>query len=650
MMNGTERKLVAIMFTDMVGYTALMREDETNAKRIRDKHRSVLRVEVSKFNGQILQFYGDGTLSIFSSAIEAARAAIQIQLAFQQDPKIPVRIGLHLGDIVHDEDGVYGDGVNVASRVESLAVSGSILVSDKIFDELKGHPDLPAVPLGVFELKNVDKPARIYALKKPGLVVPAPDQISGLAQLQEKRIAVLPLANLSGDPGNEYLSDGLAEELINALVKVSGLQVTSRTSSFAFREKQLDIREIGKALEVDYLLEGSLRVAGNRIRITGQLINAVTGYHLWSETFTGEMEDIFEFQDEISKKIANSLKAALSLADKERTIYESITTNVVAYNHYLKGVYYYNKFKPTAVTKSIGHLNKAIQADPDYALAYAKLADAYTMLGSVGFMPADQALSHAAEYSRKAVEKDQNLVEGCLAVASMKAFLEWDFDGAFQALQHALSLQPASADVHYLMSLYNLVMLDFRESLIEIKLANKLDPLSPSISRAVADIYYFTGQYEQAIEQYDATLKIDQSYSPAVEFKAWAFLMKGEIDVAIELFQSLDSSQYLLKVDAQLGYAYGRKGDLATAGNYLKRMQENPDTKAMDLATIHMGMGDSQHAIRELKKALADRIGGIILLHASPIWRPLHGYPEFQDLVHQIVPSLKFPLEVVETS
>ena len=270
------------MFTDMVGFTALMQEDEHRAKSIRDRHRDALRESIEKHGGEIVQFYGDGTLSVFGSAVEGVNAAVTAQRRLQESPAIPVRIGIHIGDINHDEDGVYGDGVNVAARIQGLSVPGGVLVSGKVFDEIKNHPELPATGLGEFELKNVQRPVRIFAVSAPGLTVPDPKQMNPKEQ-PKKTIAVLPFVNMSTDPENEFFSDGISEELINALTRIEGLQVTARTSSFAFKGKSKDVRKIGKDLGVSAILEGSVRKAGNRVRITAQLIDTRDGYHIFSK-------------------------------------------------------------------------------------------------------------------------------------------------------------------------------------------------------------------------------------------------------------------------------------------------------------------------------------------------------------------------------
>src|SRR5688500_2663600 len=327
------RQLVAILFADMVGYTALMQEDEYYAKLKRKRLKEVLTAQMQIYHGNILQNYGDGSLSIFKSAIDAVNCAIAIQLQLKERPSVELRIGIHTGDVTVEDDTIYGDGVNIASRIESLALGGSIFISEKVHDEVKNQQELKTQELGFFELKNVKHPVKVFAIANHGVTIPTRSEITGKTKQPSNRLAVLPFVNMSADPENEYFSDGITEELLNALTRVDGLQVTSRTSAFAFKGKNHDIRDIAIQLNVDKVLEGSVRKAGNRVRITAQLINAADGYHIWSENYYRNLTDIFEVQDEISAIIANRLRENLTPKQKEEPLVKASTTNVTAYTY-----------------------------------------------------------------------------------------------------------------------------------------------------------------------------------------------------------------------------------------------------------------------------------------------------------------------------
>lgn len=308
---GATRRLSAIMFTDMVGYTKLVQEDESRARRDRDRWRSLLDRHARRHGGRTLQFYGDGALTVFDSAVAAVESAVAIQRDLLEEPRVLLRTGIHTGDVVYDREGVFGDGVNVASRIQGLATPGAVLASGKVFDEIKNQPHLATASLGEFRLKNVQRPVRVYAVAADGVALPGAHAVAARGSRAPESIAVLPFVSMSFDPEDEVFSDGMTEELINLLTRVDGLRVTARTSSFAFKERQEDIRDIASKLGVRMVLEGSVRRAADRVRVTAQLIDATSGYHLFSETYDRLLEDVFEVQDEIAREIVDTVEARL---------------------------------------------------------------------------------------------------------------------------------------------------------------------------------------------------------------------------------------------------------------------------------------------------------------------------------------------------
>jgi len=451
------RQLAAIMFSDMSGYTSLMQQNEQLAKDKRRRLKKVLETSVSGYNGKILQYYGDGALSIFNSAIDGVNCAVEIQQSLQQEPKVDLRIGIHTGDISIEDETIYGDGVNLASRIESLAVQGSIFISEKVFDEISNQENLTAREMGYFELKNVIKPVRIFAINNKGLVVPTREALKGKTKQPTNRLAVLPFVNMSADRENEYFSDGITEELLNALTKVDGLQVTSRTSAFAFKGKNTDIREIGIQLNVDRILEGSVRKSGNRVRISAQLINAADGYHIWSEIYDRNLTDIFEVQDEISSIIANKLRENLTTKEHEETLVKVPTQNLEAYTLFLKGLHFHNKITPKDVKKAIKFFEEAITLEPDYAHAYAMAAAGYAFLGATGQMKPSEAFEVVHKYSDKALQLDSSLAAGYASKGSAYLFYDWKWEQAYNALIKAIELNPATTGAHQLLSFYYLI-------------------------------------------------------------------------------------------------------------------------------------------------------------------------------------------------
>ncbi len=629
------------MFTDLAGYTAMMQEDEFNAKGIRDQHREILEKEIKDHDGQILQYYGDGALSIFSSTISATNSALSIQLASIEN-KIPLRVGIHAGDVVVEEEGVYGDGVNIASRIESFSTPGSVMVSDKVFDDIKNHQSFLPVLMGEFELKNVKKPVEVYALTNEGLVVPQRSDLKGKIKERIKSIAVLPFVNRSSDPENEYFSDGITEEIITALAKVEGLRVISRTSSFSFKGKNVDAKTIGKQLEVQSILDGSVRKSGNRVRISAQLSSTFDGYQLWTETYDRLLEDIFEVQDEIALKIAQQMKERLSKSSlDEQDKGKMIDTE--AYNSYLQGLFYYNKWTPGNAQKAIDAFRKAVELQPDYAQAYAGLALAYSLMSFTGFIDSDEGYRLTEEAAYKTIELDPEIENGYVSLGFVEFFQRWDFEKGKRHLEKALEINPRSPEANQALSFYYLITGDFDMSLASIQKSREIDPLSLTTNRTLADVYYLQGDYKMAIEVYDWLHEQDPDFMAAIEFKAWAHLMNGDHDVAIQIFESFVDGEgaHSMKPFVQLGFAYALNDQHERAEQYLEKLKEEAEERPdgshdLNFATLYTGLGNHDLALDYLEKVVDQRIGAVLLIHISPIWEPLRSHPRFQSLLEKI--------------
>ena len=497
-------QLAAIMFTDIEGYTALMQKDEDKAIEIRNRHRTAFETITGKYEGKILQYYGDGTLSTFQSAIQAVRCGIELQLAFLDDPKIPVRIGIHTGDIIVSDDGIIGDGVNVASRVESLASAGSVFISEKVFDEVKNQSGIQATSVGVFDLKNVEKPVEVYAITNSGLVVPEKQDISGKIILKtaatkgtgkvsdkkkwlgvlativlliaagylmfstglfektsiegahktiysgKKSIAVLPFINDSNDSTNTYFVNGLMESILNNLQKINDLRVISRTSVEKYRINKKTAREIAEELEVAYIVEGSGQKIGDQVLLTIQLIDARNDTHLWAEQYDREMKDIFEVQKEVATQIASEIEVIITPAEQEQ-IEKLPTENMEAYDYFLKGLELMYRADQESLDSAVLNYKKAIALDPNFARAYANIAVSYH------FMDAYQKeKSHSEEiryYSDKAVFLDPELPHSLIAKAlyyiNVREYME-----ALPYLERALELQPNSTLILNILSFF----------------------------------------------------------------------------------------------------------------------------------------------------------------------------------------------------
>jgi TolB-like protein/Tfp pilus assembly protein PilF len=636
------RQLSAIMFTDMVGYTALMQADERKAKAQRDRHRSVLTSSISDHHGDILQYYGDGTLSVFRSAIEAVLCAIRIQTHLQEDSWIPIRIGIHTGDIVYDGEGAYGDGVNVASRIESLAPPGGVLISGKVYDEVKNQPEVVTRPLGRVHLKNVQRPVQLFAVANDGIEVPTIESVQARAGVLERSVAVLPFVNMSADPENEFFADGITEEIINALTRIEGLKVTARTSSFAYKGHQKDVRTIGAELQVGTVMEGSVRKAGDRVRITAQLINADDGYHLFSEAWNRKVEDIFEVQDEIARRITQKLEAQLSGAQSVEPLVKRPTRDLEAYNLFLKSQHYWNKWTPDSVRKATAFCQEAIERDPGFALPYAGLAFGYSYLGAIGAAPPKEIFPRAKEAALKAIELDDTVMDSRLAMGLVKLFFEWDFKGAREQIEIALRRHSGSADSHHVHALYLSTVGKLDEAVAAAEISVSLDPLSMPARSTLAQALFLARRPEDAQAEAERLLELEPTFRAAYEGIGWVNVNLGDLDRAIEAFQEQARlTPHPLGGVTGLGYAYGRAGRLEEARECLektlRRRELEPEVSVtLDLVILYAGLRDTESFFRHLDQAIEERLGGLIFMNAQPLWDEYRADPRFQSAVRRV--------------
>jgi TolB-like protein/class 3 adenylate cyclase/Tfp pilus assembly protein PilF len=662
------RQLTAIMFADMVGYTALMQEDEDRAKASRDRNRESLVSRVAEHDGKILQFYGDGALSVFQSAIQAAQASIAIQEDLRSPPIVPVRIGLHTGDIIYDDEGVFGDGVNLAARVQALAIPGGILISEKVYDEVKNQRGIETRSMGSFALKNVKRPMEIWAITNPGLAVPDPSDMGSRPSQPRNSVAVLPFMNMSNDPENEFFSDGITEELINALTRINGLQVTARTSSFAFKGENRDIREIAEQLGVTTVLEGSVRRAGDRVRITAQLINAMDGYHLFSKSYDRELLNIFDTQDEIAETIATELQdrfepcpAGLSEAGKDAKT-EACPTDqggskvgapepllspqhfhdTEAYTEFLKGIHRFSQWTPEGSRAAIRHFDESIRMDPSCALPFSGKATAYTFLAAMGQMPGSVAYPRAREAAQKAMSLEEATGPSHAAMAMVLFFYDWNFDGAYQHFQKALTLTPGAAHLRQFYAFYLMAMGDIEAAEEELLWAVQMDPLSPPIRSALGEAYLHSLRFEEAENEFRRVLELDPDFRSAREALGWTYIVRGMYQEALDELEEINQrTQDPFKVIPHRMWALMGLGQEEEASQLFRLLEERREREPeisleADFALAHMALGDEETALDYLEKAVERRLGLVVFLNSKLPWGPIRAHPRFRELVERI--------------
>ena len=363
-----------------------------------------------------------------------------------------------------------------------------------------------------------------------------------ITSTQNRSVAVLPFVNMSSDPENEYFSDGITEEIINALTRIDGLQVTARTSSFTFKGQNKDVREIGGLLGVQTVLEGSVRKAGNQVRITAQLINVTDGYHLWSETFDRQLEDIFAIQDEISLNIAEYMREHMGHFFIDAPQVAIPTQNMEAYQLYLKGRFYNNQWTNEAFQRAIGIYEEALGLDPHFALAYAGLADLYSAMGALALMPMDQAAQKAQAYINIALEKNANLPECIIARANYLFWYKWDFKGAHMWLQRALDISPGNSEARGFLGLYKAISGEVQEGAELIHIALKQDPYSLQLHYAMCAIHQIQNDLEGVLRETEEVLRLNPEFWQAKMLQGWVAYRQGEYEKALQGFEILKAN------------------------------------------------------------------------------------------------------------
>jgi adenylate cyclase len=503
------RKLAAILAADVVGYSRLMASNEEGTLAALKQHRqTVFEPAVAAHQGRIVKLIGDGTIVEFASVVDAVNCALSVQRSGDslQDesllPKIVLRIGINLGDVIIEGDDIYGDGVNIAARLEPVAEPGGICISSIVNESVGNRVDVRFEDGGQINVKNIDRPIRIWRWHPDVTHATATNggQLNTANAEPQAAIAILPFTNMSGDPEQEYFSDGISEDIITDLSKIAGLMVIARNSSFTYKGRSVDIRTIGRELGVQSVLEGSIRLAGNRVRITAQLIDASSGGHLWAERYDRDLTDIFEVQDDVTRRIVDALKVTLSPGEKER-LADTKASNLTAYDCLLRGREFMlgNERNRKTFEQAITYFKKALEYDPNYSQAYACLGFAHIFDYQNRWTDdPDSSLPLAKQYARQALEKDPNEPLG-RCVSAMTASFEKDLDRAKSEIDLALSLNPSLALAHNLRGSNRIYSGQPLEAIPEIEKAMRLDPaLSSQFLHFLGMAYLLAGKYETA--------------------------------------------------------------------------------------------------------------------------------------------------------
>jgi TolB-like protein/cytochrome c-type biogenesis protein CcmH/NrfG len=555
-----------------------------------------------------------------------------------------IRTGIHLGDVAVGPDGdLYGDGVNTAQRIQTVAQPGQIVVSGDVWRQLRNRSTFRFEPLGERELKGVEA-LELYLVAevadpRPPVARdrPAAPELVAAAAPTERSIAVLPFMNLSSDPENEYFSDGITEEILNALVKVSDLKVASRTSSFAFKGHQGDVQEIAEKLKVATVLEGSVRKAGNRVRITSQLIGAADGYHLWSETYDRQLEDIFAIQDDIAQAIVTALKATLAVDEGEKLVIPA-TDNLEAYTLYLKGRFHYNKDTGPDLRKSLELYKQALQKSPNYAKAWAGIADSWMHLAD-DYVPPEEGYTAAKKAAEKALEAEPELAEAHTARGKVLGWYDWDFAAGELALRRAVAANPNYAEAHWALGTLLSTTGHMKEALKEIRTAQLLDPLSPVTSYWIARFLLYGRRTEDAIEEGRRALNLDPDFAYGWAILGRAQLLQGNDEEAVDSLRRGAEIGGSNSFQAFLAYGLAATGHKEEAREILERIAPAGGAdyvRSELLAAVYGALGDPEEAFRLLERAYDERSAGLIYLHLDPFFDSLREDPRMTEMVQRI--------------
>ena len=474
-----ERRLAAILAADVAGYSRLMGNDEEGTlAALKAYRRELIDPKVAEHRGRIVKTTGDGALIEFASAVDATRCAMEIQramaersAAIPEDRRIEFRIGINVGDIIIDESDIYGEGVNIAARVESLARPGAICLSENAYNQIKGKLALDVSDMGEQHLKNIAQPVRVYNVRPGG----APER-PALVLPDKPSIAVLPFQNMSGDSEQEYFADGVVEDIITALSRLRWLFVIARNSSFTYKGRAVDVKQVGRELGVRYVLEGSVRKAANRVRVTGQLIDVSTGTHLWGDRFEGALEDIFDLQDQVTASVVGAIAPQLEHAEIERAKRKP-TESLDAYDFFLRGMASYYGRTQEAINEALPLFYKTIELDPNFASAYGMAAWCYAWRKINGWMTdRAQEIAETERLARRAAEVGPDDAVALSRGAHALAYVVGDLDAAATFVDRALVLNPNLAGAWYASGWVRVFLGEVRRSNKAFRTSDALEP------------------------------------------------------------------------------------------------------------------------------------------------------------------------------
>jgi TolB-like protein len=629
------------MYTDMVGYTALGQRNESLSLALVEEQRKLIRPILARHNGREVKTMGDAFLVEFPNATDSVRCAYDIQRAIREfnlslaaDKRIHLRIGVHLGEVTESQGDISGDAVNVASRIYPLAEEGGVCVTRTVYDFVRGKVDIPLSSVGAKTLKHVADPMEVFKMEMPWEQTVAPEA----AMYPTNRIAILPFASFSSNPDDAYFADGITDEIISAVAGISGLRVISRTSVIGYKGTTKKVKEIGKELEVGSILEGTFKKAGNRIRVTTQLIKVADDEHIWAQNYDRNLDDVFEVQSDVAKQVAEALKVRI-LTNEEERVERKPTKSTEAYTLYLKGVYLWGKRtgeRPVeAVSEAVQCFELAVREDPGFALGHVGLASCAVKLTEFR-IEVGANRERAKKMSARALELDPGLAEAHSA-HGWALLYNYDAKGAEDEFKKAIQLKPSDVDA---LNGYHWILL-FRdrwdEALKHMETAAKLDPLSPLLCGNHGGCYYFKGDYRRALELFKRAVDLGGSgwrgdvastYGRMKMFEE----MRREYEAWVELRKG---SWPLIEKVVRASMAYLEDDKEAVRGllpELEAQVEEEHGIDASDIAGYYFYLGEDDKGFEWLERSYSRRETGLLYTTVGSDFDSVRSDPRYLDL------------------
>jgi adenylate cyclase len=625
------------MFTDMVGFTALGQRDEQLSLALVEEQRRLVRHVLARHGGREVKTIGDAFLVEFQSALDAVRSAYEIQKAVREfdaskpdERRVHLRVGIHLGDVVESEGDISGDAVNVASRVVGLADSDGVCLTRQVYDQVRNKFEVRLESLGLKSLKNVKDPMEVYKVAFPW---ESQETLIPKDRFDKRRIAVLPLTNMSQDQTDEYFADGLTEELISTMSRIGGLRVIARTSVVGYKGGKKKIGEIAEELEVGTILEGSVRKAGERARITIQLIDTGTSEHLWAESYDRELKDVLAIQTDISKTVAEALKVRLT--SQEKAIMErEKTADPEGLTLYLKGRFYWNQRTQDGVRRALDYFQRAVKIDPEFALAYSGLADCYNVFADYGWEPQETMGPLARECSLKALEIDDSLAEAHASYA-LTLMRDWEFTPAEKEIRRALELRPNYAIAYHWYAILLTYLRRIEEAYRKEKLGLELDPYSRVINMGLANATYFLGRNAESMEILDSVVELNPEFAPARMWRSNILVVEAKYEAAIqeaEKARELDDSPV---IEVNLACVYGIAGRRAEAERIRAHVYARQGADSVPAALtglLELILGNRDEGYRRLDRAVSERDPALWMFSVDPWFKEYRSDPRWKAI------------------